>query len=114
MTEPSLCNLLDDVGFSSVMTCQNPYYKTMFDRKTYLAIRSEKIDTLASYPMPQGVQSRHPEQKDLAVVEPINKLPAVGIFSPRPPKHRPTARTSRLKSLTNLQCQRLGRPWGRR
>jgi SAM-dependent methyltransferase len=80
MTEPSLCNLLDDVGFSSVMTCQNPYYKTMFDRKTYLAIRSEKIDTLASYPMPQGVQSRHPEQKDLAVVEPINKLPAVGIF----------------------------------
>lgn len=71
-TEPSFCNLMQDLGFSSLVTVQNPYYRTMMDRRTFAAIKGTPTP-LRSHPLQES--GRHPEQGSRAVVEPLNKLP---------------------------------------
>lgn len=71
-TEPSFCNLMQDVGFSSLMSVKNPYYRTMLDRSTFVAVKGAAVPLLSHS---LSGQAQHPEQPCLSVVEPINKLP---------------------------------------
>ncbi|MFL5845482.1 MAG: class I SAM-dependent methyltransferase [Solirubrobacteraceae bacterium] len=73
-TEPSLLNALQDVGYSSVHRCEVPYYQIMFDRRTLICLRRERV-ALRSWSGHVDVAPTRPPVGSRDVVEPINRLP---------------------------------------
>lgn len=68
-TETSLRNLISDLGFSSLYVCENPYYRIMLDRRTFIAIKGQPIELKSCHTPPL---MPHPVKPYQAVVEPIN------------------------------------------
>jgi SAM-dependent methyltransferase len=72
LTEPALLNLLSDLGFSSVHTCHMPYYSIMSDRRTFVALKGQRLELRCddrSSPAP----ARFEEQPAWRVIEPVNR-----------------------------------------
>jgi SAM-dependent methyltransferase len=71
-TMPSLLNLLQHVGFTSVYICEMPYYNIMTDRRTIVAIKGQ-AHRLAS--VGQGtLRAEYPEKSDFSVIRPVNEM----------------------------------------
>jgi ubiquinone/menaquinone biosynthesis C-methylase UbiE len=62
LSHPSLCNLLSDVGFTSVLRVENPDMPaTAVDRQTYVAIKSQPAKILSSHLTDKLVEGHRPE-----------------------------------------------------
>jgi hypothetical protein len=64
-THPSLCNLIADVGFTSMMRVENPDMPgTAIDRQTYIAVKGSTAEILSSHLTDKLKQSHRPEFND--------------------------------------------------
>ena len=64
-THPSLCNLIADVGFSSMLRVENPEMPaTGIDRHTYIAVKNNPARILSSHVTNELVASHRPELND--------------------------------------------------
>ncbi|WP_063748489.1 class I SAM-dependent methyltransferase [Fischerella sp. PCC 9605] len=65
MTEPSLCNLIASVGFTSFYECHIPVMPNNYysDRKTYVAIKGQPVRVLSSPITDQSPQAEIPEHE---------------------------------------------------
>lgn len=68
-TDASFRNLISDLGFSSLHVSENPYYRIMSDRRTFIAVKGQSV-SLKTYETPSPVH--HPNEACRVVVEPIN------------------------------------------
>jgi len=63
LTEPSLLDLLQDVGFSSAFRCLNPpALSGFFDRRTYAAVRGERLAPRTNPLLPADPRERWPRR----------------------------------------------------
>jgi len=61
-THPSLCNLIADVGFTSMLRVENPDMPaTAVDRQTYVAVKSDRSEIRSSQLTNRLVESHRPE-----------------------------------------------------
>ena len=61
-THPSLCNLIADVGFTSMLHVENPDMPaTGVDRQAYVALKSHPVRILSSHLTNELVESHRPE-----------------------------------------------------
>jgi SAM-dependent methyltransferase len=72
LTEAALLNLLSDLGFSSVHACEMPNYAIMSDRRSYVAIKGQRLEIRCDDRAPHTPMQReaHPAWR---VVEPVNR-----------------------------------------
>jgi ubiquinone/menaquinone biosynthesis C-methylase UbiE len=64
-THPSLCNLIADLGFTSMFRVENPDMPaTAVDRQTYVAVKSHPVTILSSHLTNDLVASHRPEIND--------------------------------------------------
>jgi ubiquinone/menaquinone biosynthesis C-methylase UbiE len=64
-THPSLCNLIADVGFTSMLRVENPDTPGMaVDRQTYVAVKNHPAKILSSQVTNDLVASHRPERND--------------------------------------------------
>jgi len=71
LTEAALLNLLSDLGFSSVYTCELPHYRIMSDRRTYVAVKGRPLAIRCDDRAP-NTPVRREERPAWRVVEPVN------------------------------------------
>ncbi len=61
-THPSLCNLIADAGFTSMLRVENPDMPaTAVDRQTYVAVKNRRADILSSHLTNDLAESHRPE-----------------------------------------------------
>ena len=64
-THPSLCNLIADAGFTSMLRIENPDMPaTAIDRQTYVAVKGRRAEILSSHLTNNLVGSHRPEFND--------------------------------------------------
>jgi hypothetical protein len=64
-THPSLCNLIADAGFTSMLRVENPDMPaTAADRQTYVAVKNRRAEILSSHLTNELVESHRPEFND--------------------------------------------------
>jgi ubiquinone/menaquinone biosynthesis C-methylase UbiE len=65
LSHASLCNLMSDVGFSSLLRVESPNMPRLAaDRATYVAVRGSRAKVLSSPPTDALVEERRPEHDD--------------------------------------------------
>jgi ubiquinone/menaquinone biosynthesis C-methylase UbiE len=65
LTHPSLCNLITDVGFTSLLRVENPDMpKTGIDRQTYVAVKGKAARIISSQVTNNLVAAHRPERSD--------------------------------------------------
>jgi len=64
-THPSLCNLIADAGFTSMLRVENPDMPARaVDRQTYVAVKNHPAKIFSSHVTNELVESRRPELSD--------------------------------------------------
>jgi SAM-dependent methyltransferase len=72
LTDAALLNLLSDLGFSSIYTCEMPNYRIMSDRRTYVALKGRPLAIRCDDRAPK-TPVRREEKPAWRVVEPVNR-----------------------------------------
>jgi ubiquinone/menaquinone biosynthesis C-methylase UbiE len=103
LTHPSLCNLIADVGFTSMLRVENPDMPaTGIDRQTYVAVKNRAVEVLSSHLTNELKQSHRPELNDFPTNEvQWDRGPVFRFFKaalPQPVKDgiKPILRSARL------------------
>src|SRR5208282_4513977 len=102
-THPSLCNLIADVGFTSMLRVENPDMPaTAVDRQTYVAVKNHPARIFSSHLTNDLVASHRPELNDAPTnTIQLNRGPLFRFLKaalPRPIKNgiKPILRSARL------------------
>jgi len=66
-THPSLCNLIADAGFTSMLRVENPDMPaTAVDRQTYVAVKGQRVEIFSSHLTNDLVETHRPELNESA------------------------------------------------
>jgi 2-polyprenyl-3-methyl-5-hydroxy-6-metoxy-1,4-benzoquinol methylase len=107
LTFASLMNLLKKIGFSSIYTCEVPYYNIMNDRRTIVAIKGEP-HRLISFDRNFTLSDAYPEKSpDGAIITAVNAPRAAS--TPDMPSNQPI----RMRTIIGLLIKWIRQLFGR-